>query len=372
LFLRARDDGSLLAVSVLKGGESALTDHEAHVLLAIPADRWVAAEGAGDAETIGRLANDGLIISDSPDGDLPELRRRDEQLASPAWNRYAALFHSLTRWAGVRAVVAGEAPLPESPGRWPPPPHFHTVSEALSITELPVVESEGPLFEVLGRRKTSRGFDADASLTLVELSTLLRYVWGCHGVLDIRDELTILKKTSPSGGSQHPIEVYPLVRAVEGIDPGLYHYAVEGHELELLEPLRRETAGELIVEFTAGQEHFRNAQAVFLMAARFGRNFWKYSAHAKAYRVVLMDAAHLSQTFFLVCSELGLGAFVSAAINEQDIDRRLRLPVFTEGALLVCGCGRAVLSDREPKYQPYAPPRPQGPPDVHRRAQSSP
>jgi putative peptide maturation dehydrogenase len=358
LFLRPRDHGSLVAVSILKGKELALTDGEARALLAIPADRWVHAREAGHAETIGRLALEGLVVTDSPDGLLPELRRRDEQLAAPAWNRYAALFHSLTRWSGVRAVVAGEAPLPHSPGRWPPPAHFHAVPETMSVTELPVTEANGPLYELLRRRKTSRGFNADASLTLGEFSTVLRYVWGCHGLLRVRDELTILKKTSPSGGGQHPVEVYPLVRAVDGLQPGLYHYAVEGHELALLEPLQGAAAGDLIVQFTAGQEHFRNAQALFLMTARFGRNFWKYAAHTKAYRVLLMDAAHLSQTFFLVCADLGLGAFVSAAINEQDIDRRLRLRRFTEGAVLVCGCGLSVHSDREPQFEPYAPPRP--------------
>jgi putative peptide maturation dehydrogenase len=294
-------------------------------------------------------------VTDDPGEPLAELRRRDEQLAAPAWNRYAALFHSLTRWADVRAVVAGEAPLPRGPGRWPPPPHFHAVRETTAVTELPLVEADGSLYDLMRRRKTSRGFDADASLTLAELSMVLRYVWGCHGLLQIRDELTILKKTSPSGGSQHPVEVYPLVRAAGGVQPGLYHYAVEGHELELLEHLRSEEASELIVEFTAGQQHFRNAQVLFLMTARFGRNFWKYAAHAKAYRVLLMDAAHLSQALFLVCADLGLGAFVSAAINEENIDRRLRLRAFTEGAVLVCGCGRPVPSDREPQYRPYVP-----------------
>jgi len=131
----------------------------------------------------------------------------------------------------------------------------------------------------------------------------------------VRNELTILKKTSPSGGSQHPVEVYPLVRAVEGVQPGLCHYAVEEHELELLESLTGDEVTALNMEFTAGQAHFSSAQVLFLMTARFGRNFWKYAAHAKAYRVLYPDAAHLSQTLYLVCAELGLGAFVSAAIT---------------------------------------------------------
>ena len=303
------------------------------------------------------LARQGLVVTDGADDVLAEFRRRDEQLAAPAWNRYAALYHAMTRWKGVRAVVAGEAPLPQAPGRWPPPPHFHRVSAPSATKRLPLVDPPGPLYDLLRRRKTARGFDPGASLALEELATVLRYVWGCHGIHEVTPELTIVKKTSPSGGSQHPVEVYPLVRAVKGMEPGLYHYAVDAHELELLEPLSGEDAADLVVELTAGQEHFRAAQALFLLTARFARNFWKYQAHAKAYRVLLFDAAHLSQTLYLVCTDLGLGAFVSAAINEQDIDRRLGLTAFTEAAILVCGCGRPIPSNREPLFHPFVPRR---------------
>jgi putative peptide maturation dehydrogenase len=303
------------------------------------------------------LARQGLVVTDGTEDVLVEFRRRDEHLAAPAWNRYAALYHSMTRWQGVRAVVAGEAPLPQAPGRWPPPPHFHRVPTRAATNRLPLVDAPGPLYDLLRRRKTTRGFDAGASLSLEDLATVLRYVWGCHGIHEVTPELTIVRKTSPSGGSQHPVEVYPLVRSVDGVEPGLYHYAVEGHELEQLEPLSAENAADLAVEFTAGQEHFGAAQVLFILTARFARNFWKYQAHAKAYRVLLFDAAHLSQSLYLVSTDLGLGAFVSAAINEQDIDRRLDLRAFAEAAILVCGCGRPIPSDREPPFRPFVPRR---------------
>ena len=42
----------------------------------------------------------------------------------------------------------------------------------------------------------------------------------------------------------------------------------------------------------------RNAAALFLMTAVFRRTMWKYHL-ARAYRVVLLDAGHLCQTFCL-------------------------------------------------------------------------
>src|SRR5207244_614448 len=163
----------------------------------------------------------------------------------------------------------------------------------------------------------------DRSLTAEQLSVLLYYAWGCHGYLPMSEGQAALKKTSPSGGALHPVEVYPLVLSVEGIESGLYHYCVGEHALEPMERLSRGDAKALAHAFTAGQFYFAESQALFVMTARFARSYWKYQRHAKAYAVVLMDAAHLSQTFYLLCADLGLGAFVTAAINNADIDERL-------------------------------------------------
>jgi putative peptide maturation dehydrogenase len=343
---------------VLAGHEVSLTDDEANALLAVPADRWVRFENAGDSKVLGRLLEHGLLVTDDPVEAFAELRRRDERLASPPWNRYAALFHSLTQWRGVEVELA-EPPSPSSrprPVRWWPPHHFRSGNEARAVERLPPVEGDGRLYDVLRARKTTRGYDEAAALTRAELGHILGWVWGCHGILELGAGVALLKKTSPSGGGQHPIEVYPLVRSVEDVAPGLYHYSVERHELELLEPISASAVAALIVEFTAGQPHYARAQVLFLMAARFARNHWKYPAHAKAFRTLLMDAAHLSQTLYLVCADLGLGAFVTGAINDADIDRRLGLEAFGESVLLACGCGRPAPSEREPRFESYVVP----------------
>jgi putative peptide maturation dehydrogenase len=358
LFLRPRDDGALVGVSVLAGREVDLSDDEANTLLAVPADRWSRAEEAGDPETVGRLVGHGLLVSSEPDEQVTELRRRDERLMSPPWNRYAALFHSLTRWSGVQ-VALEEPPVRTSkpkPVRWRPPQEFHTAAEVRAVVPLLPGDREGPLYDVLRARKTTRAYERDATLSLEELSSILKTVWGCHGLLRLGEDFAMLKKTSPSGGAQHPVEVYPLVRAVEGVEPGIYHYNVERHNLELVEPFSAADAAELIDAVTAGQHHYANAQVLFLMAARFARNHWKYPAHAKAFRTLLMDAAHLNQTLYLVCTELGLGAFVTGAINDADVDRRLGLEAFGESVLLASGCGRPAPSEREPRFEPYVVP----------------
>jgi putative peptide maturation dehydrogenase len=321
-------------------------------------------EDAGDPAVLRRLAGQGLLVSDERDDRLVELRARDERLSAIPWRAYAALHRAMTAWRDVTVAVSEEAPSDElahtlargSPAfveqYGPPPSHFHSVGEAIP---LPAGDRSGHLFELLDARHTTRGFDREAVLTAAELSTLLRYVWGCHGTARVGDDLVVLKKTSPSGGSLHPIEVYPLVRAVEGIEPGLYHYSVESHGLEPVERMQAGEAEALGNAFLGGQWYFASAPVLFVMAARFGRSFWKYRDHDKAYAAILLDAGHLSQTFYLVCTELGLGAFIAGAINDATIDDRLGLRTFEEGALVVCGCGRPEPSGLEPRYEPYAP-----------------
>jgi SagB-type dehydrogenase family enzyme len=77
------------------------------------------------------------------------------------------------------------------------------------------------------------------------------------------------------------------------------------------------------------------------MTARFARSFWKYRRHAKILRAILLDAGHLSQTFYLVCTQLGLGPYITAAIDDAELERALDLDPLFEAPLAVCGCGRA-------------------------------
>src|SRR5207253_7919197 len=127
-----------------------------------------------------------------------------------------------------------------------------------------------------------------------------------------------------------------------------------------LEPMSAEKARTAAAEFVCGQTYFAGAHVLFVLAARFDRAFWKYRNHPKALAALMMDAAHLSQTMYLVATELGLGAFVTAAINNVDIEERLGLDGYREGALAVCGCGKpaAEPSPFDPEFVPLAPREP--------------
>jgi putative peptide maturation dehydrogenase len=348
-----------LVTSALTGETAPLEPDALGVLFTVPQGKWVEVD---DSRILRDLRKRGLLIG-VEDG---ELIRRDEVLARSRWHPAAACFHFGTK---LRHVDLG---LQEDPDRiaaksddaasrfvarhGPPPPHFHSVSDARAV-ELPLLRGEGSLYDALDSRRTTRGFDRRGALTLEQLALLLYEVFGCRGYSAIHPEVIALRKASPSGGGLHPVEVYPLIRQVDGLEPGLYHYSLRDHALEPMAAFGAREAASTISAFTTGQFWFADAAAVFVLTARFRRNHWKYRRHEKAYATLLIDAAHLSQTFYLVSADLGLGAFFTNLVDGARIEERLRLDGYSEGALAMCGCGVPLpeRSPLEPEFHPYVP-----------------
>lgn len=365
---RISSEERLFATSPLTGGEERLGPEEVPALLRIPSRDWTglseAARASGLApERLEALAGAGVLVSDREDEPYRTLRRRAESLARDGWDPYAALYHGLGRWDGVsESLHVGEIDEAQARSRrWfeehrerfgPPPPHFHERADATDRVPLPVPEPAGGLFDLLARRRTEREFDRSRPLALEDFATLARTVYGCHGTQELADGVVVLKRTSPSGGALHPVEAYPLVRDVEGVPPGLYHYAGRTHALERLRALEPEAVEDLIEAIAAGQGYFRSAHAVFVLTARFPRAFWKYREHRKAYRVILLDAGHLSQTLYLACAELGLGAFFTAAVNDDAAEGALGLERFEEAVVGLSGCGPVAPGGTRSVFEP--------------------
>ena len=145
----------------------------------------------------------------------------------------------------------------------------------------------------------------------------------------------LAQKTSPSGGALHPAEAYVLVRRVEGVRAGLYHYDAGGNRLQ---ELRRGASAEEIQKDLAGQWWFRDAAFVVYLTAVFGRTQWKYD-YARAYRAILIEAGHLCQTFCLTATWLDLAPFCTIAIADTRIEKKLQLDGISESVIYAMGAG---------------------------------
>ena len=165
-------------------------------------------------------------------------------------------------------------------------------------------------------------------------------VFGCHADVELHPGVRALKKSNPSGGGLHPLEAYVLVRRVDGVATRVFITITPARtrsNRSRRSPKRRRS--EHAHRFVAGQQYLADAPVLIALVARFARSFWKYRRHPKAYRAIVLEAGHVSQNLYLAATELGLGAFVTAAINEVAIEQALALDALDESPLAVCGFG---------------------------------
>lgn len=199
--------------------------------------------------------------------------------------------------------------------------------------------ADSKLDHLLRKRETCRNFSPNDALSPQELSTMLSRVWGVSGLKELSHGTVSLKKNSPAGGGLHVVEAYLLVQRVKGFEVGLYHYLPLHHALEPIKSLGVNEARNMAKGFLAGQSWFQDVAVLAIMTARFDRLLWKYRSHQKAWGVAHLDVGHLSQTMYLSATELGLGAFVSAAVNDHSIEEVLNLQPLNEGVIALGGFG---------------------------------
>ena len=308
--------------------------------------------GTHSAAVVDGLHDKGLLIASDDDNALSVADRAGRAVH---WQSLAAVAHRHSRWRTVdtdheQAQLAKISERDVLDHLGPPPPPTIDCSPADQHIALARGQTSA-LDELLDQRVTCRNFDATRPVTLAEVGAVLFRAFGARIEVDVTD-VAVLKKGVPSAGGLHPTEAYLLIQHVEGVAPGLYHYHPVAHALEPLRELSTDDAKALARCFVAGQGWFVEAPLQLVMASRFERNFWKYRNHAKAYRATILDAGHLSQVLYLAATELGLAAFITAAINEGDIEDAFGLDPLEQGVLSVSGFGHRAAERSEIEFDP--------------------
>ena len=148
------------------------------------------------------------------------------------------------------------------------------------------------------------------TLTLDELSFLL---WATQGVKELLGKSYATVRTGPCGGARHEFETYLLIRRVEGVESGAYHYLPMEHALEFLHSVPDMDAA--ISETLCGQTWAAKASAVFYWSMVPFRAEWRYGIYA--HRPALIDVGHVGQNLYLACTGLGLGCCAIAAFSHE-------------------------------------------------------
>lgn len=326
-------------------------------------------------EPVDALLGMGLLLAESAGGGSASA---DAAFRDQGWHPPASVAHMAARWEGVDGPMGmAEADVDTNEGllrrHGLPPPRVAPSRSSAQQRALPRPERD-EFDAFLDTRTTCRNYDPAAEVPLATFSQLMARTFGARGTGRPAPGFDVFKRTSPSGGSLHPTDCWLVVQRVEGIAPGLYHYRVDTHALEPVVPAiappqpgdtatrplgaaapRAWTVDELRAFAriaVAGQDFFADAAVLCVLAPRFHRNFWKYRNHAKAYRVCVLDAGHLSQTLQLCATRAGLGPFVTGAINEVDLERAFGMTGYAQSPLVVCGFGRRAATLVKSEFDP--------------------
>jgi SagB-type dehydrogenase family enzyme len=265
-------------------------------------------------------------------------QKRDPRVAAmeswAAWNPAAGFFHFSTKdtdFAEDQAAAFAEL---KRRSRREPMPLASKNYATVPRVKLPRLRAEKEFARVLKERRTWRKYGREA-VNLEALAQILELTFGIQAWVDVPGLGRAAMKTSPSGGSLHPIEAYVLAQRVNGLKVGIYHYNTDRHELEWL----RKGVSQAALERSLGHQWwFARGAFLVLMTAMFGRTQWKYDS-ARAYRVVLAEAGHLCQTFCLTATWLGLAPFCTMALADTMWEEWLGIDGVSESILYVAGAG---------------------------------
>ena len=187
---------------------------------------------------------------------------------------------------------------------------------------------------VISSRRSVRNF-TDAALNLNDFSKILYQSYGITGKTTIPGGGSQFFRSAPSGGALYPAELYLGIRRVTGVEPGVYHYNVPNHELELL------IHGDLTEDLSricGRQDYVSKAAVVILISAVFQRTKRKYGD--RGYRYTLLDVGHLGQNIYLACSALGLSVMTTCGFFDDEANKLLRLDGVDETMLYVAFVGK--------------------------------
>jgi SagB-type dehydrogenase family enzyme len=209
------------------------------------------------------------------------------------------------------------------------PAMYKSYDAPLARVSLPKPEMTGDanLWQLLQRRRSKRAYKQERPLTQTLLSTLL---WATQGLTAKQGDMYF--RVAPSAGGLYPVETYLSVRAVEGLEAGMYHFRPLSADLEFLK--RGDYAGAL-AHAALGQEMVAHAPVTFVWSAVLERSTWKY--RERAYRYIYIDAGHIGQNLYLAAEALGLGSCTIGAFFDEDVNRLIGLDGINE-TVIYLGC----------------------------------
>jgi SagB-type dehydrogenase family enzyme len=222
-----------------------------------------------------------------------------------------------------------------SVANWGPPVELYKAYPGARVVDLPPPDLTGGLSaaKTIASRRSTRDY-VPTPMTAGELSRLLFLTSGIGA-----DKYGNARRTAPSSGALYPIEVYAVVHRVEGVDPGVYHYAYREHALE---QVRAGDFRQHVVDHGIAQEFLGECGVVLYLTMIMQRMRPKYQD--RSYRYGLLEAGHIGENAYLAATSMGLGACGVGAFMDDAMNEMLGVDGVEEAAVYMLAAGRTATT----------------------------
>lgn len=209
------------------------------------------------------------------------------------------------------------------------PELYKTYPNAHRVALLEPRSRDGPsTARAIGARRSTRSYSTQP-MTLAELSDVLFLTTGISA-----DRWGNARRTAPSSGALYPIETYVVAHNVDGVERGVYHYAIRDHDIELL---RAGDMRERVVDQAIEQEFLGECGIVIFLTQILQRMRPKYQD--RSYRYGLLEAGHIGENGYLAARSLGLGACGVGAFMDDQINEMLGVDGVEEAVVYMLAVG---------------------------------
>ena len=142
------------------------------------------------------------------------------------------------------------------------------------------------------------------------------------------------RRTVPSAGALYPLELYPAIVRVDGVEPGVFHFDPPRHVLEVV---RAGEIGETLEATSPLAGFLEGVSAVVFVTAVFWRSRFKYGP--RGYRFALLEAGHVAQNMLLAATELGVAALPLGGFYDARAEALLGVDGVDEAVLYAIALG---------------------------------
>lgn len=268
---------------------------------------------------------------------------RGEQLAE--------LFHENTKYSDKTNLKLGPsaAAFTKNPSYAYMQAQLSPDYDGYETIDLPEPDSLNRTFTDTIKRRRSVREQAGKSISLSQISTLLKHSCGVSGERSVDDEGEVMQtfRSYASGGALYPVEIYfAVVHGNEDLDRGLYYYVPDDHELRVLR--RDDDLPDRMDDlFALSEDVFDPATSsiVFMLTGAFWRSMSKYGP--RGYRYILQESGHLGQNVLLSAAAMGLVSIPVAAFKDDSINEYLDVDGVNEAVVYTLCVGHRADSENQ-------------------------